>query len=786
MSLDYGALRVLVYADTSPLRKQVPAEAEVAGEEAGAAAGGSFGSKFASVAVKAMAVIGAAEVVSKLVEAGEAAAKVTSATGAVIAATGGAARVTAGQVSALADQIMRNTGIDKESIQAGSNMLLTFRNVRNETGKGNDIFDQANVALTNMTAAMSGGNVTSEGMRKEAIQLGKALNDPITGMTALHRVGVQFTAGQTEQVKAMVKAGNTLGAQKIILGELTKEFGGAAASYDTPMKQLSASTHELEVQMGTALLPVLDSVGTWLGTVGIPALETFGGWLAKNKQWVVPLVASLATFASTLWLVSKAFEVATAAAKLFGFTLELSLGPIGLVIIALVALGVGMYLLWTRSRTFRLIVEDSFNGIKAVAMAVVDWFTRSFVPFFTVTIPRILNSVIAWVKAHWPIIAVLLTGPFGLAAALIVRYRDQILAALTSLGRWITGTFVNYFVAAWRTITSVFSHSAGALEGAGAELIHGLMSGISGAMRGMGGWLNSVVVQPIIRAVKGFFGIHSPSTVMEGVGGNLVQGLFRGLEHDAGGMVTKVFGGWPQALGGLVMKGITKITQLPGKALSAISKVGGAVGGFLSKLFGSGGGGGSGVNRWRPLMAQVLNMFGLPQLLDVFMTQMNTESGGNPTAINLTDSNAQAGHPSQGLMQVIPGTFAAYGGPFVSRGITDPLANIYAAVAYAVARYGSNIANVLGHGHGYATGGMISEPVTGIGHRSGQPYYFGEQGPEWVSPLTGGAAQQQQHQGLGRGGATVINVYPQAGQSETAIAAAVNANLHWAAAGGQA
>ena len=780
MSFDYAALRVLVYADTSPLRKQVPAEAEAAGEEAGAASGKSFGSKFASVAMKAIAVIGAAEVVSKLVEAGEAAAKVTSATASVIAATGGAANVSAEQVSKLADQIMRNTGIDKEAIEAGSNMLLTFRNVRNEAGKGNDIFDQANVALTNMTAAMNGGNVTSEGLRKQAIQLGKALNDPITGMTALRRVGVQFTAQQTEQIKAMAKSGNVLGAQKIILGELTKEFGGAAASYDTPMKQLAASTHELEVQLGTALLPVFDAVSGWLSTVGIPLLETFGGWLAKNKQWVVPLVAAFATFASTLYLVSKAFEVATAAAKLFGFTLELSLGPIGLIILGLVALGVGLYVLWTKSATFRVIVEAAFNGVKAVALAVVNWFARSFVPFFTVTIPGAFNAVIAWVRAHWPVIVALLTGPIGIAAELIIRYRNQILNSLTSLGHWMTTTFPGYFVSAWRTITGVFSHSASALAGAGGALISGLMAGISGAMRGMGGWLNRVVVQPIIRAVKGFFGIHSPSTVMEGVGGNLVAGLFSGLQHDAGGMVSKVFGGWPQALGGLVMKGITKITQLPGKALSAISKVGGAVGGFLSKLFGSGGGGGSGVNRWRPLMAQVLNMFGLPQLLDVFMTQMNTESGGNPTAINLTDSNAQAGHPSQGLMQVIPGTFAAYGGPFVSRGITDPLANIYAAVAYAVARYGSNIANVLGHGHGYAAGGMITEPVTGVGHRSGQPYYFGERGPEWVSPLTGPGAGGQMS---GRG-ATVINVYPQAGQSETEIAAQVNANLHWAAAGG--
>jgi SLT domain-containing protein len=171
-------------------------------------------------------------------------------------------------------------------------------------------------------------------------------------------------------------------------------------------------------------------------------------------------------------------------------------------------------------------------------------------------------------------------------------------------------------------------------------------------------------------------------------------------------------------------------------------------------------------------------MFGLPQLYDTFMTQMNTESGGNPNAINLWDSNAKAGIPSQGLMQVIPPTFAAYAGPFRSRGILDPLANIYAAVAYAVARYGASITSVLGHGHGYAGGGVVAEPVVGLGLRSGAPYSFAEHGPELVSPLSGRAPAL--------GGATVINIYPRQGQSETAIAAAVNANLHWAAAGGRA
>jgi hypothetical protein len=265
---------------------------------------------------------------------------------------------------------------------------------------------------------------------------------------------------------------------------------------------------------------------------------------------------------------------------------------------------------------------------------------------------------------------------------------------------------------------------------------------------------------------------------MEGVGHNLTAGLFKGLEGSAGGMIKMVFGGWPQALGGLISKGFASIVALPGKALKALGSVAGSIGGFFKGLFGHGGGG---TGQWAGLMHAVTSMLGVANLFGVFMTQMNTESGGNPKAINLTDSNARAGTPSMGLMQVIQPTFDAFAGPFRSRGIWDPLANIYAAVSYAISRYGASIGAVLGHGHGYAGGGVVSEPVVGFGMRSGHPYSFAERGAELVSPLTGPAARV-----AGRGGTVIINVYPQPGQSETAIARAVNAELHWAAAGGLA
>ena len=113
---------------------------------------------------------------------------------------------------------------------------------------------------------------------------------------------------------------------------------------------------------------------------------------------------------------------------------------------------------------------------------------------------------------------------------------------------------------------------------------------------------------------------------------------------------------------------------------------------------------GAGVAQWTPQVLQALSMLGQPaSWLNTVLRRMNQESGGNPHAINNWDSNAKAGIPSQGLMQTIPPTFAAYAGPLAGRGILDPLANIYAGLNYAIHRYGS--LDALNRAGGYARGG---------------------------------------------------------------------------------
>src|SRR6266536_255028 len=189
-----------------------------------------------------------------------------------IKSTGGAAKVTAVEVGRLADAIEMKTTKDGDAIQSGANMLLTFKDIRNETGKGNDIFNQSVSILTDMTAKMNQGSVTNENMSKSAIQLGKALNDPIAGMGALAKVGVQFTDAQKEQIKALVESGDKMGAQKIILHELATEFQGAAKASAKPWDGVVVVLRKVEDAIGSFLLPKVQALSNWVLNTGLPAL----------------------------------------------------------------------------------------------------------------------------------------------------------------------------------------------------------------------------------------------------------------------------------------------------------------------------------------------------------------------------------------------------------------------------------------------------------------------------------------------------------------------------------
>ncbi|MGH7238759.1 MAG: transglycosylase SLT domain-containing protein, partial [Candidatus Saccharimonadales bacterium] len=146
---------------------------------------------------------------------------------------------------------------------------------------------------------------------------------------------------------------------------------------------------------------------------------------------------------------------------------------------------------------------------------------------------------------------------------------------------------------------------------------------------------------------------------------------------------------------------------------------------------------GSGVARWAGLVNKALQMLGLPlSLASRVLYQMQTESGGNPNAINNTDINAQRGDPSRGLLQTIGSTFRAYHVAGTSNNIYDPLANIAAAINYARHVYGPTLMSGgmgMGSGHGYYIG--TSNATRGwhmVGERGPEAMWFG--GGEKVVP----------------------------------------------------
>lgn len=257
--------------NVTPAGRQAAAQIDAAANKPMASAGQASGRRFALGFAAATAGLAAGRKALQFVGQSVAEARESNRVGAltaqVIKTTGGAARVTAGQVGALATAISNKTGADDEAIQSGANLLLTFTNVQNRVGKGNDIFNQATQSVTDLSAALG------QDTKSSAIQLGKALNDPIRGVTALQRVGVSFTAAQKDQIKTLVDSGNTLAAQKVILGELSKEFGGAAAAATTPAQKLAVSYGNLKEQVGNVLIPVLDRAATALSSKVLPRIN---------------------------------------------------------------------------------------------------------------------------------------------------------------------------------------------------------------------------------------------------------------------------------------------------------------------------------------------------------------------------------------------------------------------------------------------------------------------------------------------------------------------------------
>lgn len=206
---------------------------------------------------------------------------------AALASMGPVAGRTADQLKRAADALeLKSTFEADEILRKITANMLTFGNVSGQA------FDRAQQAAVDLATRMG------TDLQSAALLVGKALNDPTKGMTALGRAGIQFSSDQKQAIKAMVEGGNAAGAQAIILGELERQFKGsaAAAANTDPLNQANKAWKQMAETVGQALLPILPVIRDAIVSI----TTAFTSLSPETQRWILIAAAGAAAIGPLL------------------------------------------------------------------------------------------------------------------------------------------------------------------------------------------------------------------------------------------------------------------------------------------------------------------------------------------------------------------------------------------------------------------------------------------------------------------------------------------------------
>jgi len=264
----------------------------------------------------------------------------------------------------LAKQTALSTGVDIDSIKATQAKMLTFKELAKSANVVGGEFDRATKAAINLAAAGFGEAETN------AVQLGKALQDPIKGITALARSGVTFTEQEKAKIKTLVESNKTFEAQQLILSAIETQVGGVAEATANASDKINQAFKIFGQELGVLLLPIFEKITSAISDKLLPKLQEvlpkvvatitdaldkvdfdkladdIGnsiGWLVENGGTILKVAGYIATFVAVLWTVDTAVKAVAAAQALWN--LILSANPIALVVIGIAALVTGIVFL---------------------------------------------------------------------------------------------------------------------------------------------------------------------------------------------------------------------------------------------------------------------------------------------------------------------------------------------------------------------------------------------------------------------------------------------------------
>lgn len=505
--------------------------------------------------------------------------KVIAQTDAVVASTGGAADRTADQITKLAGSMSLLSGVDDEVIQSGANVLLTFTRIQGAN------FDRAIGAALDLSVAMG------TDLNSASLLVGKALNDPIRGMSALSRAGVQLTEEQRTLIEQMVEVGDVAGAQGILLEELSTQFGGSAEAFGRTFAgsigRVRSLFEDVQQSIGTALLPlltvVLARVADFLTLLkDSAAFTTFIDNLTGFANGLLDGTSSLSDIGSMIvggiqraadWLanggvstIATAFlngreALFAAGLKVFPAIVD-AIVKIAPQILAQIAAMIPM-LLSSAITLFTTLVDAVLLVLPSLIETVV-----ALIPVLLTTLVGLIPDLIAGaislfmalveaipvivpllVQAVVDILPVLITTLIGLIPVLLDAAVQLLLAivdaipviiptlidAVFTLIPAIIGALIGAIPQLLDAGVKLFTGIIGAvgkilpkLLAAGGQIVQGLWDGISAGWNRFMGWWNRTV-GGVIDTVKSIFGIRSPSRVFAGIGTNVVKGLEQGL-----------------------------------------------------------------------------------------------------------------------------------------------------------------------------------------------------------------------------------------------------------------
>jgi hypothetical protein len=284
---------------------------------------------------------------------------------------GSNADIVAQRLQKLGDAQEYELGVTAETIKATQAKLLTFGQLAVTANEVGGAFDRATVAAIDLGAAGFGE------ASQNAIQLGKALQDPIKGITALARSGVTFTDAEKAKIRTLVESNKMLEAQDTLLKAVETQVGGTAKATTTDSFRIASAFGHVRDEIGTLLMPTVEKFANFMvGTVVPFATKAgqefgekgFGGgvkFLIGEMDKFITGGGKVTTIITSIIAAIVALKLVTIAATISQtlFNTALLANPIGIAVAALIAFGVAVAAAYIRFEGFRKIVNTVVNAI---------------------------------------------------------------------------------------------------------------------------------------------------------------------------------------------------------------------------------------------------------------------------------------------------------------------------------------------------------------------------------------------------------------------------------------